>query len=854
MNNNYIESRVDKIYNQFYYVLVIEDENSRKTILLDEANYSIGRDSRNKIVLDSKKVSRFHATLLRRTSPSNRSFSYWLLDGDLQGNRSTNGIFINDKRCLVQELKHDDNIRLGLEIQMNYYMLDNMSDLALLQSGDFEHNPEYETTARLVSKNNSLSKDKSTTVIIEELNEPSEELTLNEEILEKPEMEKLASFPELTPNPVLEINWNGQITYLNPIANRLFPELKSYDANKNHPLLINLLENIQTNSKSRKFFSRKVKLKNKFFDQYIHYLHEQQLIRSYIFEQTEEYSFGGVSGASEAKYHYLLKQSKDGVLVADATSKKIIDVNPSLSHLLGYDVDELSNLTLYELINLEKEELDEQIHSLASSKTGNYLLKKLDYKCQNENLLELESSLGCLVLKNQTLISILVRPLSTKLAKETYIQSEGLYDFRTGLPNRQLLLEQLRLMVANSFRDKNLVSFLFIELELAEENGEALEHQIKAKILEGFAKRLKACLRSGDMIAYWESSQFACLLPQVRSSKDVGRICNRLLASLKRQLLLDNQKVDPKINIGISLKGDEDKTIDVLIAEAQQALIKSKELEYNHYQFFDEKLQFETERLLRLEHLLAIALEKEEFSLVYQPQIAVDENRITGIEAFIRWKHPELGIVNPGEFIFLAEETGLMISIGQWVMETACQQRKRWQEYQLTDQPICINISPVQFQHPKFVQLVQDILAKTELDPHLLELEIQESTIAMNMQLSEQCLTQLNQMGVKIAIDDFGTGVSSFGYLKQFNFSTVKIDRPIINDITTSSQDKALVSAVVNIAHSFHLRVVAEGVEEQIKVDELLELGCKQIQGNWLTTPLKEPKMTQFLLDSQHNF
>ena len=229
MNNDYIESTIYPIDNQFYYVLVIEDENSRKTIILEEANYSIGRDNSNKIVLESKKVSRFHATLLRRTSPNNKSFSYWLLDGDLQGNRSTNGIFINEQRCLVQELQHGDKIRLGLEIQMNYYVLDNMPDLALLQSGDFENQPEYDRTDNLTSKNNLSEKDSSTVMIDNHstivLEDPSLELFL-EEGLNKSEMENLASFPQLSPNPILEMDWNGKITYLNPIANRLFPELK----------------------------------------------------------------------------------------------------------------------------------------------------------------------------------------------------------------------------------------------------------------------------------------------------------------------------------------------------------------------------------------------------------------------------------------------------------------------------------------------------------------------------------------------------------------------------------------------------------------------------------------------------
>lgn len=857
MNSDYFKTTLSKDLQQFIHVLVLEDERSRRTIILDEANYSIGRDPRNKIPLSSKKVSRFHATLLRRTDTKNRTFSYWLLDGDLQGNRSTNGIFINDKRCLVQELKHEDIIRFGLEIQASYYILNSLDDLALLQSGDFEQISEPESTIQPTkAKDDRNILTKQTLVISEPNIMESMESDNTFAQAQSSEITKLASFPELSPNPIIEMDWNGKITYLNPSAVNKFPELKNNPSPDNHPLLVGLLKNIENHGNNQKLFVREVSIKDLVFEQYIHYLSDKKLIRSYVFDFTKRKILETQLKESEQRYKAFISQTKEGIFLVDAHSKKILEANNALSDLLGYTLDEVYSLKLYDLIDLNTGVLDEQIEFILKSKKNKNTILNFTYKGKNKLLQELESNITWMSYGDQTILSFAVRPASKNINQGTFIQEQGLYDLETGLPNRQLFLEQLNTAMANSRRSQGLLCVMFVELEILEDGRDTLNYSLKSSILDGFAKRLRSSLRSGDTVAHWESYQFVCLLPQVRSIKDVGRVSHRMLDSLKPPFFIENHKIHIKTAMGIAIKDQEPQTEEVLLNQAQTALSKSRESGSNNYKFFNQKIQLEIERLLRLEKLLSHALQRQEFSLFYQPQVNLETKNITGIEVLTRWDHPDLGKVTPEQFIPLAEETGLIVPIGEWVLETACMQRKKWLDQKLehlTDQPICINISIQQFQQPNFMAMIKNILHKTSLDGDLLELEITENTIASNIELATKNLKELKDLGVRISLDDFGTDTVAIGYLKQFNLNTLKIDRPIVKNFITNPQDQVFVSAMISIAKSFKMRIVAEGVETKMEQEELLKLGCEEIQGNWLTPPLALEEINKFLLDFSYD-
>lgn len=848
MNIDYKKTNFTGSVDTNYHVLVIEDDSSRRTIILEEPNYSVGRDTRNTIMVSSKKVSRFHATLLRRTDTKNQTFSYWLLDGDLQGNRSTNGVFINDKRCLVQELKHEDVLRFGFEVHATYYVISNPADLALLQSGDFQKSSEGERTNATVApqkvERQKLDKKSQQTLVISEANVESDEGN----DFQNSEIAKLASFPELSPNPIIELDWVGNITYLNPSAVSKFPELKDNSSLKNHPLLLGLLKNTNLQSGDNKLFVREVNIKNLIFEQYIHYLPDKKLIRSYIFDFTKRKALESQLQETEERYKAFINQTKEGVFLVDAQNKKILEVNNALADILGYSLEELYSLKLYDLVDLTTTELDTEVEQILKAPKEENKVKTLHYKSKKKTIVELESSIIWTSYGDQTILSFSVRPLRREVSPDSLVSQPGIYDLETGLPNRQLFLEQLNTAIANSHRNKGLLSIIFVELEILANSKETLGYRLKSGILDGFAKRLRASLRSGDTIAYWEDSQFVCLLPQVRNFKDVGRVCNRMLESLKPPFFIDDHKVYTKVSIGVAIKERSHKSSELLLTEVQNALQMSKDSGSSNYRFFDQPLQLEIERVLRIEKLLTYALERQEFFLYYQPQVETSLKSITGIEALIRWNHPELGVITPEQFIPLAEETGLIVTIGEWVIETACHQRQLWMNNGLKDQPICVNISPQQLKQPNFIQTIKNILAKTGLNSYLLELEIKETFISEDTDFALKTLRELNELGIRIALDDFGSGASALGYLKQFPFNTLKIDRPVVDNILNNIQEKAMVGAIITISNSLDsLRVVAEGVEEKAIMDQLIQLGCQEIQGNWLTKPLDSGKMTQFL-------
>lgn len=844
------------------HVIVIEDPSFRKTLVLEEAAYSIGRDAKNSIVLSSKRVSRYHATLLRRRVDlaSNKNFAYWILDGDLKGNRSTNGLFVNDKRCLVQELKHGDLIKLGFEVKATYYILSNKADVLYLQSGDFKGTSSQvvpDPKASIIESQASIVGEKSssiepeTSIIaaakatkIDHRDSSQKTLIVSEPSLEQSEeseLAKLASFPELSPNPIVEIDWDGKITYLNPAAINKFKDLQQ--SKIEHPILAGLTKNCENQQGS--LFFREVKIGEQVFEQYIHYLSDRKLIRSYIFDFTKRKQIEGALRESEQRYLAVLKQTSEGIFMIDANNKHIIEANSAYCDLLGYSIEEIRTLSIYDVIALEPQTIDRDLQKLIKEKS-NYVSEQ-QHKTKEGSLLNVEVNVSLISYGQQNIFSFTVRDLSVQRRKEENFQTQSLHDLLTGLPSRNLLKEQLVTALANARRSQNIICVMFLELDNFQNINQNLGYGVADQLLKGFAKRLRSCLRAGDTVSRWSGNKFTVLLPQVRSIKDIGKISTRILDALKQPFDVERQKIQVKLAMGISVHPDDGYEAEVLLENADSALYRSQEKGWNNYQFYAETMNAQVARLLRLEKLLQHALEYNELILNYQPQLNLKTKKVTGVETLLRWQHPELGQVLPGQFLPLAEETGLIVPIGEWLINIVCEQNKTWQNLGLPKIPITVNLSGRQFQQPNLVVMIAEILEKTGLEPELLELEITEKTIMENIESTSHTLDSLKNLGVRLCLDDFGSGYSAFGLVKRFSFQTLKLAQSVIQDLTQDSLDIPIISAVISLGKDFNIRVVAEGVESKEKLELLKKLGCEEIQGNLFSRPLSIGDTNNFL-------
>lgn len=800
--------------NQIYHVLILEDiSSSPRKVILQEPTYSIGRHSSNNIILNSPKTSRNHATLLRRTDVKNNRFSYWILDGDLQGNRSRNGIFVNGKKCLVHELNHDDIINFGNEEQAKYQILSEESVVI----------PDFPTNS-VQSSNNRSFVDKKTLINKETIISAKETVISakeNKHNNNSLELVRLASFAELNPNPIIEIDLKGNITYLNSSA---IINLKDLQQKKsNHPLITDLITYF--NQENSKVLVREVRVKQKIFQQNAHYLPENNLIRSYLIDITEKKQLASRLNEKENIYQAVFKQLTESILVVDEQTNKIVEINDSVCNLLGYSVEELIQLNIsniYEenfLNDLEKNSNKQK------SLIGKYNLRHRDGYFINARI---QATLVKTSSGNKYLITI------NALTEEISPIPKELIN---GLPNQTIFKKELSTAIANAKRNQKLIAVLSLNLDRFAEISLTLGKELGDLLLTNFAERLRACLRSGDTVSYWGEDIFGILMPQISGVEEVAKISQRIIESLEKSFKIRNYKFSIKCNIGIAIYPQDGEQVSILLNNAEQALNRTHKQDCK-YQFYSSSMNSQTSVQLRLEALLHQALERDEFVLYYQPQINVNSGNIQGVEALLRWQHPELGLVSPPSFIKLAEQTGLIIPIGEWVLRTACTQNKAWQSSGIPPLRVSVNLSTLQFQQPNLLGTIAKILQDTGLEPNLLELEIAAPTLIQNLEYSQKTLQQLNALGVHISIDDFANGFSSLEHLKRFPFHTLKIDRSFVHDLKNDPKDLAIISALVSLGKGFNLRVVAEGVETQQQIDLLRSLECEQMQGFWFSRPL----------------
>ena len=434
---------------------------------------------------------------------------------------------------------------------------------------------------------------------------------------------------------------------------------------------------------------------------------------------------------------------------------------------------------------------------------------------------------------------------------ETTLRYQAFHDLLTGLPNRMLFNDRLPLALANAHRNETMLIVMFLDLDRFKTINDTLGHAIGDQLLQAVATRLSSCLRESDTIARWGGDEFTLLLPQISSAEDAAKSAQRLIEALKPAFHLGVHELYISSSIGIALYPHDGDDAQTLLKNADAALYRVKEHGRNGYQIYTPAINSQASALLALESSLHHALERQEFVLHYQPQINVSTGKITGMEALLRWQHPDLGLLLPCVFIPLAEENGLIVPIGEWVLRTACAQNKVWQAAGLPPLRMAVNLSARQFQQSHLVETVAQILAETSLNPCHLELEITETVVMHDVSFTTSMLKELQAMGVKLAVDDFGTGYSSLGYLKHFPLNTIKIDQSFIRELTIDPNDAAIVTAVIALGRGLNMNVVAEGVETQAQLDYLRSHHCEEMQGYWFSRPMPAATATQFLYSHQ---
>ncbi|GBL08715.1 phytochrome-like protein cph2 [Microcystis aeruginosa Sj] len=585
------------------YLLIVEDPQGRKTITLEDMNYSLGRKSDNQIVLRSKHASRYHATLIKK-SIDRQNFSYWILDGDLEGNKSHNGIYVNGNKCLVHELKDGDLINFGCDINASFHLI------------------------------------------------------VSQEKREEEPVESLGQFQ------------------VNPTEN-------GTDSSYDDP---------------------------------------------------------------DAKSTLILHQAPS----------QIISFNSKIR-------EEYSSVVL------------------------------------------------------------------------------------TDLPNRSLFNEYLSTAINNAQKNNKLIGLLLVDAGRIRNVNSQLGYRLRDKLLKILIERLRKSLRSDDMVAHWRGYEFIILLPQINDANDLEKVGQRIIKTLESNYEIENHSLAVRLSLGSVIYPPDGTDRKVILQKLEENLVAVKNNINNNSQIESVNVHPKNTRSSKVEYFLYQAMRNNELALYYQPQVNILQGQVEGLEALLRWLHPQFGLIPPNRFLPLVEESELILELNRWVLKNACQQAQIWQQGGLLYTPISINLSPHQLRAPQLLTNLKQVLTETKIGPFFLEVEITETSLLENSRETGRILGDLQKLGINITLDDFGSGYASIAYLGQFPLKKLKIEQSLTKKLTDAPQDTRFISSLLAIAKSFNLIAIAKGVETQQQLEILQELGCERMQGNRISSPLAVEEMTKFL-------
>jgi diguanylate cyclase (GGDEF)-like protein/PAS domain S-box-containing protein len=534
----------------------------------------------------------------------------------------------------------------------------------------------------------------------------------------------------------------------------------------------------------------------------------------------------------------VFENTTEGAMITD-TEDRIVAVNKAFTEITGYDQTDVVGKTPRVLHSGKHDESFYTAISASITQTGRWRGEVWNRR-KNGEIFPVWLNISNVVDdRGQVTHYVSVFSDITPI-KESQAQLERLahHDALTGLPNRLLFHARLEHALERTRREGGLLAILCFDLDHFKNINDSLGHPAGDRLLQAVTKRLLDSVRREDTVARLSGDEFTVLLEELRESKDAGIVAEKALNVLAEPFNLDGHKAYVTASVGISLFPDDGRDVTTLLKNADSALYRAKEHGRNNYHFYTKDLTVAAFKRLTLESNLRRAVERGEFRLYYQPQVALNDGHVVGAEALVRWQHPKLGLVLPTEFIPMTESTGLVVKLGEWVMRTACAQARAWQKEGLPPMRIAVNVSSVQVTRGGIITTVERVLQETGLDPQYMELEITEGLI---MQQTHQTLTTLDElkaMGVRLAIDDFGTGYSSLSYLKRLPLHRLKIDKSFVCEIPDDSEDMAITRAVIALGNSLQLVVIAEGVENKIQLEFLRSNGCDEAQGYLYGAPV----------------
>lgn len=547
-----------------------------------------------------------------------------------------------------------------------------------------------------------------------------------------------------------------------------------------------------------------------------------------------------------------LESSADGVLVTDMNDK-ITDHNTKYTEMWKipdsiYKADSFK--TMLEFMSTQVKDADDFHEKIGKVSQDPQSVIVGDLVFKDGRIFEFYSQPYVL---NEDVIGRVwsFRDITKRASLEHELQYQATHDLLTGLPNRVLLLDRIKQAIVNAEQNKNKVGLLFLDLDRFKLINDSFSHEAGDNILKAVSDRLHQTLNSVDTLSRLGGDEFVVVITNVKDEKYLEEISNKIIDVFQQPFNIQGYSVKLTTSIGISIFPKDGANFDLLLRNADSAMYLAKEFGANQFQFYTEELNQKTLKRLKQEAELRTAIEENEFVLYYQPQIDLNAEKLVSVEALIRWRHPTKGIILPLEFIPLAEETGLIFPIGEWVLRTACKQIKEWQNRGLPHIRVAVNITTKQLRLYNLREVILDILEETGLEPQYLELELTENIIINNMDVIKT-IHELKKIGVQIVLDDFGTGYSSLNYLRELPVDRLKIDQSYVQNIASNRGDDVIIQAIIAMANNLNMQVLAEGVETQNQLDFLRNQQCGEAQGFYFSKPVSAEECESLLKESDH--